>query len=224
MPFMDFLGDIQCRSAYFNTVYFSKVKESHNFQLPMPFRKHIRIELANPSSSRLAGYADVQWESVVSLPEECGYLRTDYRDGVISAQTPNTLFEIGQPARIVAHWLQYESERSQHGETICEANQELYLDGDTAPTLNYLGSEDVYGHSWGYKDVHSDNWSAILRLEDLKPAGSRVAALRCRMLDAISFRKSCKWILTFAHDPDHQKRLADTPVPFRHCVYYYAAH
>lgn len=37
MPLMDFLADIQCQSAYFQTKYFSKVKEAHNFRLPMPF-------------------------------------------------------------------------------------------------------------------------------------------------------------------------------------------
>lgn len=222
MPYMDFLGDIQCRSAYFTTVYFSKVKESHNFRLPMPFRKHIRIELENRSEKDLLGYADIQWEQVSSLPDNCGYLKTDYREAEINAQENTVLFEINRPAKVVAHWLQYESERSEKGETICEANQELYLDGDTTPTLNYLGSEDVYGYSWGYKGTHSDNYAAIIRQEELQPAGSRIAVLRCRTNDAISFQQSCKWILTFTKDPTHQKRLGDTLVPYRHCVYYYS--
>jgi hypothetical protein len=38
MPLMDFLGDIQGESAYFSSLYFSKVKHSHNFRLPMPYR------------------------------------------------------------------------------------------------------------------------------------------------------------------------------------------
>jgi hypothetical protein len=58
---------------------------------------------------------------------------------------------------------------------------------------------------------------------ETKPAGPRIAVLRCRTTDAISFRQSCKWILTFEHDPKHQKRLGDTPVSDRHCVYYYSA-
>jgi hypothetical protein len=122
----------------------------------------------------------------------------------------------------VAHWLQYESKKSQAGETLCEANQEIYLDGDAAPTLNYMGSEDVYGFSWGYRAVQSDGQMAILRREELQPAGSRIAVLRCRTADAISFRQSCHWVLTFAHDPYHQQRLGDIPIPYRHCVYYYS--
>ena len=222
MPLMDFLGDIQSQSAYFTTVYFSKVRESHNFRLPLPFRKSIKISLENPSGKNLVGYTDIQWEQVSAIPEKCGYLRTDYRHGSLDAQKDNLLFEANQPGRIAAHWLQYESENSEHGETICEANQELYLDGDTKPTLNYLGTEDVYGYSWGYKGTHSDNWAAILRQDDLKPTGSRIAVLRCRTNDAIAFRQSCKWVLTFAHDPNYQRKLAGTAIPFRHCVYYYS--
>ena len=223
MPFMDFLGDIQCKSAYFTTVYTSKVKESHNFRLPMPFRKHIKIEVENLSDKNLIGYADLQWEQVASLPKNCGYLRTDYRNAKMDPQQATVLFNINHPAKIVAHWLQYESEKSKGGETICEANQELYLDGDTTPTLNYLGTEDVYGYSWGFKGIQSDNWSAIIRQEELQPAGSLIAVLRCRTADAISFRQSCKWIMTFAHDPEAQKQLGVTPVTYRHCVYYYSA-
>jgi hypothetical protein len=81
MPLMDFLGDIQCQSALFNTVYFTKVKHSHNFRLPVPFRKHVTIELENPSAENLAAYTDVQWEKVERIPDDCGYLRTDYRSG-----------------------------------------------------------------------------------------------------------------------------------------------
>jgi hypothetical protein len=222
MPFMDFLGDIQCHSAYFSTVYFSKVKESHNFRLPMPFRKHIKIQLENPSDKHLRGYVDVQWEEVGSLPQDCGYLGADYRHGEINAQKPMLLFEANQPGRIAAHWLQYESEKSKGGETICEANQEIYLDGDSVPTLNYMGTEDVYGFSWGYKAIQSDGRMAILRRDDLQPAGSRIAVLRCRTEDAVSFRQSCRWILTFVHDPHYQKQLGDTPIPYHHCVYHYS--
>jgi hypothetical protein len=223
MPLMDFLGDIECRSAYFRLAYFSKVRESHNFRLPMPFRKHITIEIENPSDRRLMGYADLQWEKVDKIPADSGYLHADYRSGSLSGKARNTVFECDRPATIVAHWLQYASEKSDGGEVICEADQQLYLDGDARPTLNYLGSEDLYGHSWGFKETNSDGYAAILRRENLQPKGALIAALRCRTSDAISFAKSCRWIITWENDGWAAKLLADTPIPFRHCVYYYAA-
>lgn len=222
MPYMDFLGDIQCQSSYFNSVYFTKVKESHNFRIPIPFRKRIKIELENPSDKNLLGYTDIQWEKLPSIPPETGYLRVDYRQGNLNVQEDNILLDLHSKGKIIAHWFQYESEKSKGGETICEADQQLYLDKDSQPTLNYLGSEDVYGYSWGYKGTHSDGRSVILRQEDLKPEGSRIAILRCRTDDAISFQNSCKWVLTFSNDPGHQKKLGETRIPYRHCVYYYS--
>ena len=222
MPFMDFLGDIQCQSSYFNSVYFTKVKESHNFRLPLPFRKQIKIELENPSDKNLLGYTDIQWEKLSTIPPDTGYLRVDFRQGNLNAQEEHLLFNLQSKGKVVAHWFQYESEKSKGGETICEADQQLYLDGDSQPTLNYLGTEDVYGYSWGYKGTHSDGRSVILRQENLKPEGSRIAVLRCRTDDAISFKKSCRWVLTFSNDPTHQKKLGETPIPYRHCVYYFS--
>jgi hypothetical protein len=222
MPFMDFFSDIQCESAYFSTIYFSKVKESHNFRLQIPFRKHITIKVTNTSDVDLVGYVDVQWEELSSLPENCAYLYTNYKSGNINPDKPLTLFELNRPATIVAHWMQYESAKSPHGEVICEGNQEIYLDGDRTPTLNYLGTEDVYGYSWGYKGIQSDNFAAIIKQEDLNPSGSRIGILRCRERDTISFKQSCKWVLTYLTDPATIKTLGNTPVPYRHCVYFYA--
>ena len=65
-------------------------------------------------------------------------------------------------------------------------------------------------------------WTAILRMEEMKPAGSRIAALRCRVEDAIRFQKSCRWVLTYENDRGARGHLASAPVAYRHCVYYYA--
>ena len=223
MPLMDFLGDIQCRSVLFNTIYFTKVKHSHNFRLPMPFRKHMTIELENPSAENLAAYTDVQWEQVDRIPDDCGYLQTDYRSGIFHASKSLVLSRINRPATIVAHWLQYESEKSIRGEQLCEGDHQVFLDGDRKPTLNYLGSEDLYGFSWGFQHgVQSDGRCAIVKLEDLKPVGSRVAAIRCRVDDAIRFQKSCRWVLTYENDPGAAHVLGTSPITYRHCVYYYA--
>lgn len=70
--------------------------------------------------------------------------------------------------------------------------------------------------------IQSDNFAAIIKQEDLKPSGSRIAILRCRERDAISFRRSCKWVLTYLTDISTLKPLGDAPIAYRHCVYYYS--
>ena len=41
MPLMDFLGNIEAKAKPFSTIYFSRVRRSHNFRLPLPFREGI---------------------------------------------------------------------------------------------------------------------------------------------------------------------------------------
>lgn len=223
MPLMDFVGDIQCKSQYFSSVFLSKVKESHNFRIPMPFRKHVTIEVENPSDRKVNGYLELTYDKVDTVPDESGYLQVDYRTGSLSARKPNTMFHVETPGVIVAHWLQYETEKARDGQLICEADQQFFLDGEAKPTLQSMGSEDLYGGSWGFIAQQGDGqFTAILRNEKVGAAGSRVAVLRCRSRDAISFRKSCKWILTWENDTWAADRLGDSPIPYRHCVYYYA--
>jgi hypothetical protein len=223
MPLMDFLGDVQCKSQYFSSVFLSKVKESHNFRIPMPFRKHVTIEVENPSDRKVVGYLELTYDTVAAAPKESGYLRVDYRTGNLSAKTPNTMFRLDTAGVIVAHWLQYETEKARDGQLICEADQQFFLDGDTKPTLQSMGSEDLYGGSWGFIAQQGDGqYTSVLRNEKVGAAGSRVAVLRCRSRDAISFRKSCRWVLTWANDGWAAEKLGGSPIPYRHCVYYYS--
>ncbi|MCX6874393.1 MAG: DUF2961 domain-containing protein [Verrucomicrobia bacterium] len=223
MPLMDFVGDIECKSQYFTSVFMSKVKESHNFRIPMPFRNHVKIEVENPSDVKVTGYIELTYDSLDAIPAECGTLRVNYRTGNLSAQTPNTMFESGTAGVIVAHWLQYETDKALNGQLICEADQQFFLDGDTVPTLQSMGSEDFYGGSWGFIEPQGDvHYTPVLRHETLGTTGSRIAVLRCRSRDAISFRTSCRWILTWANDGWAATALGTTPIPYRHCVYYYS--
>jgi len=86
-----------------------------------------------------------------------------------------------------------------------------------------MGSEDLYGGSWGFIEPQGDGqYTSVLRSEPLGDAGSRIAVLRCRTQDAISFRKSCKWLLTWENDGWAVAKLGESPIPYRHCVYYYS--
>ena len=183
MPWMDFLGDVEAKPAHFSTVYFSHVIESHNFRLPMPFRQHIRMEVENPTDKTFHGYTDIQWDKVKALPADTGCLRVAYRTG--APTIPADIIEVCNikgPGAIVAHWLQIQADhpRHVHSDLICEGNQELYLDGSPTPQIEYLGTEDCYGYSWGMGGgIQSDSYAAIIRAERWK-SGGLFAMLRCR--------------------------------------------
>lgn len=237
MPFFDFLGDLDGRSAFFATRWFSKVPMSHNFRLPMPFARHIRITLENPTNQDLMGYTDVQYDKR-ELPAGRGYLRTQLRSGRISVPgEPVCLFEAEGAGCIAAHWFAIEGRDPgfNGGEGLCEANCEFYLDGSDVPDCNYLGVEDLYGFSWGFRSEHSDGYAAILRKEDLAP-GARIGILRCREDDAIRYQSGCRAVMDYRQEyfspwsvnPIHRehpvfaaRRRYESEALFRTCYYYY---
>ena len=72
MPLMDFLGNIEAKAKPFSTIYFSRVRRSHNFRLPLPFREGIRIEVENPTDRNAFGYLETQWDEVTGDPGGIG--------------------------------------------------------------------------------------------------------------------------------------------------------
>jgi hypothetical protein len=239
MPWMDFLGDIQCTSSFYDSIFFSKVKFSHNFRLEMPFSKHIRIEIENTSDVDLIGYIDLQYDTLPSLPENCGYLYVDYRTGI--SRVPHDLIEVFNTDRggaIAAHWFQIESDVPDcaNGEALCEANNEVFIDGEVHPSMEYLGTEDYYGYSWGFKDCQSDGFAAIIKNEPLPNGGARIGMLRCRQGDKIRYNNSCRIVMDYTQEKFSEIKTDQTVFPldqdglpklaftaeFHSCYYYYA--
>lgn len=238
MPLCAFLADPGGNCDHYAVRYFSKVREAHNFRLPMPFREHIRIVLKNPTQTDLIGYTDLQWKRLAHVPENAGYLYADYRSGVLRIpEQVGTLSDIQGNGTVRAHWfgIACESPLAQKGEYVCEGNQEFYIDGEATPSLEYLGSEDVYSHSWGMGCTGGDTDAAIIRMTHPTPQRTEIAMLRCREEDSIGFRKSMKILLDYREDyfaKDGKNPLlkkgvfADRPrvsfdMEFEHCVYYY---
>lgn len=203
MPFMDFLGDVGSSCGFFRTLYFSKTPHAHNFRLPMPFRKSLRIEIENTSDEDLTGYTEIQWEKLDAFPEGHGYLTADHRTGEITLPTGRMeLCAVPAAGAVAAHWLQIQAddELCANGELLCEANDEVYLDDDPRIAMEHLGTEDYYGYSWGFHEVHSDFYAAILKREALPAGGALVAMLRCRDADRICFNRSCRIVMEYAHE------------------------
>jgi hypothetical protein len=145
MPLMDLWEDIEPAAGYYQTIFISHVRESHNFRLPLPFRLHIRIEVENPTSSNFTGYVELQMDGVDQIPADCGYLRTAYLNGqFFFPHEELTLCDLHGAGSIAAHWLQLEADHPAcaNGQGTCEANHEIYLDGQLRGES--LGVEDFF--------------------------------------------------------------------------------
>lgn len=234
MPFMDFFADIDCQSDFFSTVFFSKVRYSHNFRLPMPFRQHIKIEVENTTGYDMTGYTEIQWDTCSDLPEDCGYLHTEVHEG--KALLPGDKIEVcdikGRGA-IAAHWLKLSAEDPlcANGERLCEGNHRFFMDGEDVPGMESQGTEDFYNYSWGFRDTGTDHYAAILRREDLPSGGAQIALLRCRDKDAIRFEMGCRGMIDYTQEyfsalsanPRHKgNQLHQFTADYKNCCYYYA--
>ena len=237
MPFYDFMGDIDGDCAYFTTLYFSKVRRANNCRLLIPFKKHIKIELDNPTNTSLSGLIDVQYDLLDDFPEDLGYLYVSYVSGNVIVPTGKiTLCRILQTGHIAANWLQLEcdNEICKEGSVLCEGNNEFYLDDENQPSLEYLGTEDCFGFSWGFSQTESDSYSAIIKKEALANNGARIGLIRCRDNDRISFKESCKVVLDYTHEinPTLNDLNADIKAALdlggldatvKSCLYYYSS-
>ncbi len=235
MSWHNFVFDLGAKSGFFTLGCVSKVRRANNFRLPMPFKNHIKITLENPTDSDMIGYADVQWDQLPEFPDGTGYLYADYRSGELNIPHASAvLCDIKGRGKIVGQWLLLAADDPicKNGELLCEANNEFYLDGAAAPALEYLGTEDLYGFSWGFEQLESDGVCAILRKEETKNGGSVIGLARMRAADAVSFQKSCRYVLTYEHEinpelpslnPGVQRALEQNGVKTscESCVYYY---
>lgn len=239
VPLSAFFCDIDGRSDCYSTVYLSKVRYAHNFRLPIPFSRHIRIVLRNPTATDLFGYTDLQWKKTAALAGEIGYLRVAYSAGTVTVpEQTAVLCSLTGPGTVRAHWLALGTDlpEAYDGEYICEGNQEFYIDGASAPSLEYLGTEDVYSHSWGFAGTGGDGYAAIVRMDHPTPQRTEIAMLRCRTLDSIGFSHSLMVRLDYRDEffaaastnPLHRqgvfatRRRVSFPLDYRSCFYYYA--
>lgn len=238
MPLYAFLGDPHGRCEFYSTIYFAKVKVARNFRLPVPFEKHIRIVLKNPTRTDLIGYVDAQWKKLDELPDDCGYLNVAYKDEEI--RIPDEVAELANiegAGTVKAQWLCLGTDLklAWNGEYVCEGNQEYYVDGETIPSLEYLGTEDAYGHSWGLSSSSSDGYSALTGVCHPKEDWTEISMLRCRTEDSIGFQKSLKVLLDYSQDyfakdsvnPFHkmgvfaERERTSFLMKYQSCMYYY---
>ena len=214
MPLVAFMADPECLSENFSTEYFSKFPKTHNLYLPMPFKKHIRIEMENVTDRDQSGATMIQYELLDKWDDSLGELHVQYREADLNI--PTDMFEacnLEGDGVLVAHWLQIKANNPlcETGQYVCEANDEFYIDGEEEPSYECLGTEDLYGNSWGFNGTCSDGRSAIICEQGLETGDLKLTMLRCRIHDRLRFKKSIRLVYNyreeffskFSHNPEH---------------------
>lgn len=172
---------------------------SVNIWLPMPFKKHARVELVNRTETNLRSfYWWVDYEKDVPLPKDMEYLHAQYRQAhPVKKNGSYTLLDADGHGKYVGtlwniHWL------GQHAAPENAFN--FAIDGQFIPGCN---SEDYFGQAWGFRrDMQLHYIGQSLGQEPADIGTARMSSYRWHLPDPIKFQKSFKMLLDNHHYRD----------------------
>lgn len=151
VPCLDFFGLPMGRPvAYASALTAAQEGRGFNSYVPMPFRRHVRIELTNSAPRPALLYYQVDYTLQPELPPTAGYLHVSFRrqnptvqkrDFVIAEglEGPGRFLGCNVGVRVI-----------DPGNWYGEGEVKIYRDGDDAlPTICGTGLEDYVGSAWG---------------------------------------------------------------------------
>jgi hypothetical protein len=215
-PLADFFAD-GCggRSIHYSTPFMEKLPEAYNCYAPMPFRREVRIALANGTDLDLMAYAFVEAEALPAWEPGLRYFRAAWRE--LSFQlTPDTdlpLLSIDGPGHLVGSQLSVRTEEPSFKEFhfVMEGNCEHRVDGEAVPSIDYLGTEDSFGFSWGFQREFCGQASGISFLRAREPP-FELSIYRFRQANPIRFERSLDVRINWRYEYTEGKRQFDSPV------------
>ena len=203
VPLGDFFADGCCGKArHFSTPFVEKAPESYNCFIPMPFEKSARVVLRNESSHNLGNYSFVEFERLPSWDQSLGYFHATWkRFGFqLNGKTDQHFFHVDGRGHLIGRaWSICTDEpffKDFH--FVMEGNNEIRIDGEDEPRADYLGTEDSFGFSWGFRDLFTGIYNGINFLQHETP--SMLSIYRFRNANVIRFNKSLDMRIDWSHE------------------------
>jgi hypothetical protein len=214
-PLADFFADgCNGRSQYYSTPFMEKVPESYNCYAAIPFRKSVRIVLHNELPHDLMSYAFVEAEALPAWRDDLLYFHATWRKDTfpLTPDTEHRIIQISRPGHLVGCQYSIVTEEPSFRDFhfVMEGNCEHRIDGEPAPTVDYLGMEDSFGFSWGFNACYCGPSSGINYLRpDALPF--MLSIYRFRIRNPIMFSKGLDIRVNWKHEATNGKRDYDTP-------------
>lgn len=215
VPLGDFFAD-GCggKAIHFSTPFVEKAPESYNCFIPMPFEKSVRVILRNTTKYSLANYSFVEFERMSSWEPDLGYLHASWKRFAfqLHSDTDLNFFHINGNGHLIGRsWSVCTDEPIFKGFSfVMEGNNEVRIDGEDEPRADYLGTEDSFGFSWGFKQPFIGLYNGMNYVQNEEP--SLLSIYRFRNQNAIRFNKSLDlrvdWSHEFRGNRDFHKELA----------------
>lgn len=203
VPLGDFFAD-GCggRAAHFSTPFVEKAPEAYNCYIPMPFRKSAQVTLRNETDRDLYNYTFVEYEKLDQWPENAGYFHASWKRTAfqLNADTDRQFFHIDGCGHLIGRaWSICTAEpyfRDFH--FIMEGNNEFRIDGEPEPRIDYLGTEDSFGFSWGFRNVFTSPNIGINHLDRGTP--NMLSIYRFLGTNAMRFSRSLDLRIDWTHE------------------------
>ncbi len=197
-----FLDGCGGRARHFTTPFVEKAPESYNCFIPMPFKQSCRLVLRNDTPYNFMNYSYVEWDALPSWEDELGYFHaTWHREAFqLTSSTDRQFFHVDGRGHLLGRSLSIVSDEPLFkGQTfIMEGNNEIRIDGSTDPVVDYLGTEDAFGMSWGWPTTFSGMYNGCTVLQHDIPA--MVTTYRFRANNTIPFEKSLDLRIDWTHE------------------------
>ena len=201
-PLADFFGD-GCNggSIYFSTPLIECAPWSYNSYFPMPFAKRARVVLRNDTEVNLWNYSFVEWERLPEWNEELGYFHTTYaRDCFQLSKDSNvTFFEVEGAGQLIGRQYSVVTDEPMFRDfnTVMEGNNSVDIDG-VERHLDYLGTEDSFGFSWGFQNTFAGLRAGMPLVEKCDP--SRLSIYRFHDHAPIRYDESLRWRIDWTQE------------------------
>jgi len=184
-----------------------------NSYFQMPFASAAKITLTNEGKLRTDNlYFAIDYTTVPQLPEDLGRFHAQYRQAAPCKKSANTsgknlngednyvfLDAIGKGHFVgVTHAVEQNSDG-----WFGEGDDMIYIDGDTAPTINGTGTEDYYNGAWDfYGQAFANMRQGAPYIIDPERTGGRYCLYRWHTESPITFEKSIRVTIEHGHAND----------------------
>jgi hypothetical protein len=203
-PLADFFAD-GCggKAACYSTPFVEKLPRSYNCYLLMPFEQSIRITLRNETPYNCLSYSFIEYQRLPEWDSALRYFHCAWQQQRFQL-TPDTVLPLLHiPGR--GHYVGCQYSISTLEPVfkdfffIMEGNVEHRLDGEETPSIDYLGTEDSFGFSWGFSQVYCGLHSGINYLQAAE-FPIELSIYRFRDQNPISFDSSLDIRINWQHE------------------------
>jgi len=217
VPLADFFADgCNGRAVNFSTPFVEKAPDSYNSFIPMPFRKSAKVVLVNETDLDLGFYTYVEFEDLPAWDPALGYFHAtwDRRFWQLDDGSNQLLFNVKGQGHLLGRHVSITTDEPifSNFAYVMEGNNEIYIDVETKPRINYLGTEDAFGFSWGFPAIHTGDFHGINFKQKADPA--MVSFYRFHGNQPVRFRDGLKLRINHSQEWAIQNIMLDGVLPY----------